>query len=186
MVTVGALWAAILVAAVLVFVMSSIVWMVLPHHKTDWKGLPDEEAVLEALGDVPPGQYDFPHMASLEEMKMPEVKARFEKGPVGFFTVAPPGTPNMAKNLGIWFLFTLLVSGTIAYVAGRALPPGTEYLRVFQITGTVAWAAYGFASVGDAVWFARPWSSVAKQLFDALLYALVTAGAFGWLWPAAM
>jgi len=182
-VTIGSLWLAILVAAALVFVMSSIVWMVLPHHRSDWKGLPDEPSVLAALGDVPPGQYDFPHMASMEELKMPEVKARFDKGPVGFFTVAPPGTPNMAKNLGIWFVFTLCVSGTIAYVASRALPPGTPYLRVFQITGTIAWAAYGFAAVSDAVWFARPWRAVVKQLIDALLYALVTAGAFGWLWP---
>lgn len=186
MVTVGALWAAILVAAVLVFVMSSIVWMVLPHHRNDWKALPNEKAVLEALGDVPPGQYDFPHLASMEELKMPEVKARFDRGPVGFFTVAPGGTPNMGRNLGIWFVYTVLVSAVIAYVAGHALPPGTAYLRVFQITGTVAWAAYGFASVGDAVWFARPWGSVIKQLIDALLYALVTAGAFGWLWPDAL
>lgn len=183
MVTVGALWAAILVAAVLVFVMSSIVWMVLPHHRKDWKRLPDEEAVIAALGDASPGQYDFPHMTSMEELKMPDVKDRFERGPVGFVTIAPRGTPNMGKNLGIWFAVTVFVSATIAYVAGNALPPGTEYPRVFRITGTIAWAAYGFASIGDAVWFARPWSSVLKQLFDAFLYALVTAGAFGWLWP---
>lgn len=184
MVTIAALWAPILLSAALVFIVSSLVWMVLPHHKSDYRGLPDEEAVLEALGDVEPGLYDFPHMASLEELKAPELQERFRKGPVGFFTVAPRGMPNMGKNLAIWFGFTLFVSVVIAYVASRAIAPGAEYLHVFRITGTVAWAAYGFSHVSDAVWFARPWSAIFKHLFDALLYALVTAGAFGWLWPA--
>jgi len=183
MVAIGALLLPILVAAVLVFVVSSLVWMVLPHHKKDYSALPNESAVMEALGEVPRGIYDFPHMSSWDEMKKPETQARFAKGPVGFFTVAPKGMPNMGKNMGIWFAYTLFVGGFVAYVASRTLPAGTEYLRVFQITGSVAWAAYGFSHVSEAVWFARPWSMIVKQLVDALLYALVTAGAFAWLWP---
>ena len=71
-----------------------------------------------------------------------------------------------------------------------AYPPeiiarGTEYLTVFRLTGTVAWLAYGMAVVPDAIWFGRPWSSIIKTVFDALLYALLTAGVFAWLWPAA-
>jgi hypothetical protein len=27
------------------------------------------------------------------------------------------------------------------------------------------------------------WSATLKNMFDGLLYALVTAGTFGWLWP---
>ncbi|MCG8468462.1 MAG: hypothetical protein MJB57_09690 [Gemmatimonadetes bacterium] len=183
MVTMGALLVPILVAAVLVFVVSSLVWMVLPHHKNDYSGLPNEAAVLEALGDVPRGVYDFPHMSSWDEMKQDDTKERFAKGPVGFFTVAPKGLPNMGKNMGIWLLYCVFVGAFVSYVAGRTLPAGTEYLRVFQITGAVAWAAYGFSHVSEAVWFARPWSLIAKQLIDAFLYALVTAGAFAWLWP---
>jgi hypothetical protein len=184
MVPISSLLLPILIAAVLVFVASSVVWMALPHHKKDYARLPNEDAVLTALGEVSPGQYDFPHMESMEELKSPETQARFAKGPVGFFTVAPRGVPNMGKNLGIWFVYALFVSAFVAYVAGRTLAPGAEYLRVFQITGSVAWAAYGFSHVADAVWFARPWSAIVKQLADAFVYALVTAGAFGWLWPA--
>jgi len=183
MVTVGALLVPILVAAVLVFVASSLVWMVLPHHKKDFSALPNEAAVLEALGEVPRGVYNFPHAASMEEMKTPEIQERFAKGPVGFLTVAPNGPPNMGKNMGIWFAYTLFVGAFVAYVAGRSLPAGSEYLQVFQITGAVAWAAYGLSHVSDAVWFARPWGGIVKQLVDALFYALVTAGAFAWLWP---
>jgi hypothetical protein len=182
MVAISSLIWAVLLAAVLVFVVSSVVWMVLPHHKSDYKGLPDEQAVLDALGKVPPGAYDFPHMTSMDEMKTPEMKARFEAGPVGFFTVAP-GAPNMGKNLGVWFVYCFVVSWITAYVATRTLPPGAEYLLVFQITCTVAWASYGLSAVSDSVWFSRPWSQTLKQLFDAFLYGLVTGGAFGWLWP---
>ena len=183
MVTIGALLIPILVSAVLVFIVSALVWTVLPHHKKDYGALPNEQAVLEAMGDVPRGQYDFPHMTSMDQLKTPEMQKRFERGPAGFFIVAPKGVPPMGKNLGIWFIYSVLVGVVVAYVAGRTLPVGTEYLAVFQITGTVAWAAYGFSHVSEAIWFARPWSGIFKQLFDALLYGLVTAGAFAWLWP---
>lgn len=186
MVVLGSLWLPILLSAVLVFVVSSIVWVALPWHRRDYRGFPDEAAVLDALRgqELAPGQYDLPHLPDREERKQPEVQRRVREGPVGFFTLAPPGFPDTARSLGIWFLFLLAVSGTVAYVASRTLPPGTEYLRVFQVTGTVAWAAYGFGMVQDAIWFARPWSFVGKHVLDSLLYALATAGVFGWLWPA--
>ena len=59
----------------------------------------------------------------------------------------------------------------------------TEYLTVFRLTGTVAFVSYGMGIIPDAIWFGRPWSTVFKHLFDALVYSLLTAGAFGWLWP---
>ena len=48
---------------------------------------------------------------------------------------------------------------------------------------TTAWLAYGAAYVSDAIWFGRTWKAIGKFQFDALLYGLVTAGIFGWLWP---
>ena len=65
----------------------------------------------------------------------------------------------------------------------HTLPPGTDYLRVFQVTGAVAFMAYGIGVIDDSIWKGQPWSSTWKFLFDGLLYALATAGAFGWLWP---
>jgi hypothetical protein len=172
----------ILIAAALVFIMSSLVWMVLPHHKSDFERLPDEDAVLDALGEVPPGSYDFPHADSMEELKTPEMQARMQKGPVGFFTVAS-GPPSMGKNLGAWFVYCWLVSWTAAYVVTRAAPPGAEYWRVYQVGSTVAWAAYGFGTITDSIWFSRPWKHSMKQLFDALLYGLLTGGALAGFWP---
>lgn len=186
MVTLGALWLPVLVAAALVFAASAVVWMVLPHHRNDFRGLENEDEVRSALaaGDVSPGQYHVPHAPDRDAYGSPEMQEKFAEGPNAFLTVLPRGTPSMGKQFTLWLIFIVAVGVLCAYVAGRTLPPGTEYLQVFRVTGTVAWAAYGFAYVQEAIWFGRPWSFVLKQLADALAYGLLTAGAFGWLWPA--
>ena len=183
MVTIVSLWLAILVSAVLVWIASALVWMVLPHHKKEFRALPDEEAARATLGsqNLSPGIYNIPHADSQEEMKDPEFVKKWEDGPVAFVTILP--APNMGKNLAKTFLFYLLVGVMVAYLTSRTLPAGADYMQVFRIAGTTAWLAYGFAYFQDGVWFGKPWSSVIKALIDALIYALLTAGVFGWLWP---
>lgn len=185
MVSIGALWLPIVLSAVLVFGVSAVVWMVLPHHRNDFRGLSTEDRVREALSDagVTPGQYTIPHAPTRADYQTPEMQAKYAEGPNVFLTVVPRGMPNMGKQFVLWFLFSVVVGAVCAYVAGRTLGPGATYLEVFRVTGTVAWVAYGFAYVQEGIWFGRPWSFVAKQLLDALLYGLVTAGTFGWLWP---
>jgi hypothetical protein len=73
-----------------------------------------------------------------------------------------------------------LVAG---YVAGRALGPGAEYLSVFRLSGTVAFAGFSLALIQSSIWYHRQWSATLKSMFDGLVYALLTAGCFGWLWP---
>lgn len=186
MVTIGALWLPILLSAALVLVASAVVWMVLPHHKGDFGGLPNEEAVRRTLAeaDLSPGQYTIPHAATREEHASPDHRRKLEEGPVAFLTVLPRRDPGMKKQLLLSFLFYVGVGIVAAYLAGRTLAPGAEYLEVFRVTGTVAWVAYGAAYVQEGIWFGRPWSFVFKNLLDALLYGLLTAGVFGWLWPA--
>jgi hypothetical protein len=185
MVTILSLWPAILISAVLVWIASAIIWTILPHHKSDYKGLPDEEAARNALQpqDLKPGQYDIPHIASRADIKQPDVLKKFNDGPVGFFTVVPKGMPPMAKGMILSFIYYLIVGILIAYVTSRTLSPGVEYLTVFRLTGVVAWLAYGFGIFQDSIWFGRPWSSSLKHLGDTLIYGLLTAGVFGWLWP---
>ena len=45
-------------------------------------------------------------------------------------------------------------------------------------------AVHRLSQLVDPIWKGGLWSVAAKNAFDGLLYALVTAGAFGWLWPA--
>ena len=185
MVSIMALWLPILLSAIFVFIVSSIVHMVLGYHRSDYKKLPNEEVTLSALrkDPIPPGDYLFPCPASHKEMSSPEMTEKYQKGPVGVMTVLPSGPPAMGKNLVQWFVFLLAVGIAVAYLAGRALESGASYLEVFRFAGTGAFYAHGPGRVIESIWGGRAWSTSFKNLFDGLLYALVTAGTFGWLWP---
>jgi hypothetical protein len=185
--TLVGLWLPIVVSAVLVFVASSLVWNVLGAHNWHIRGLPDEESVRETLlkQGAAPGMYSIPYCPSPAAMKEPAFKEKLEKGPVAVLTVRKAGLPNMGAFLGGWFLYLLFVSYVVAFVCGQTLSRGTPYLLVFRVAGAVAFAGYSFAHVPNAIWWGRPWKSALKEFADGLVYALLTAGTFGWLWPEA-
>jgi multisubunit Na+/H+ antiporter MnhE subunit len=89
----------------------------------------------------------------------------------------------MGKSLVQWFIFSLIVSFFIAYLTSRTVAPGTPYLQVFRVVGTIGFLAYAAAQIPAAIWMGKPWSVAWKEVFDGLLYGCVTAGTFGWLWP---
>ena len=183
MVALGTLWLPIVVSAVIVFVASALVWMVLPHHKSDWAQLPGEAAILDAMrrGGLTRGQYRFPYCDPRD--KSPETKKKMEDGPVGTVIVRPAGPIGMGKELGLWFLYLLLVSACVAYLSGHVLPAGASYRTVFRIAGGIAMLAYASAIVPSAIWWGRKWSTTIKDVVDGAVYGLLTAGVFGWLWP---
>ena len=184
MVSLSALWLPILLSGVIVFIASSILHMVLPYHKSDYRKLPDEEKLLPALraAGLARGLYHFP-FCTHKDMKSPEVVEKFKQGPVGFITIFPSGPPNMGKFLGLWFVYCLVIGVFVAYLTGRTVAPGMRYLAVFRVAGTAAFLAYGLGNLSNGIWKGQPWSMVLKEAFDGLLYALLTAGTFGWLWP---
>lgn len=179
------LWLPIVLAAVVVFIASSIIHMVLPYHKSDFKRLPDEERVLDALRkeELPPGEYSFPRASSMKDMGSPEMLKKFNEGPVGMMTVLPSGPPAMGKALVLWFVYCLVISIFVAYLAGRTLGPSSEYLAVFRVTSVAAFLAYAAAQASESIWMGRSWSSTFKNAIDGLIYGLLTGGVFGWLWP---
>ncbi|HEV8335866.1 MAG TPA: hypothetical protein VGR67_05575 [Candidatus Polarisedimenticolia bacterium] len=183
----GSLWLPVIVSAVVVFVASSVMHMALKYHKADYKGLPNEVAVLDVLGkgNLVPGVYFLPYCPDHGHMKDPAMKAKFEKGPIGLLTILPKGGPAMGKLLGLWFAFSLFVSFTAAYVARHTLQPGADGLLVMRITGTVAFAAYGISHLSDSIWKGQPWSNTMRSLLDAAIYAVLTGLVFRTLWPTA-
>lgn len=179
------LWLPILLSAVFVFIASSIIHMALPYHKADVKQMAGEEAVLSAIraSGVAPGMYMFPCAGSMKEMCTPEMKAKVERGPVGWLTVLQPGGLNMNKSLIWWFIYCLLVGVLVAYAGWYSLGHTADYLTVFRITGSAAVLGYVVGYFHESIWKGQPWSISAKFMFDGFIYALLTAGTFGWLWP---
>lgn len=183
MVHLAQLWMPILLSAVIVFVASSLLHMVTPWHKSDFGNTPNESAVLDALRPIPPGDYLMPRAGSTAEMRDPAFQERMKRGPVVVMTVMRWSPSAMPRSLVQWFLYSILVSVFAGYLAGRALGPGTTYLEVFRFAGTTAFLGYGLALLQNSIWWSKKWSTTTKSLIDALIYAMLTAGVFGWLWP---
>lgn len=185
MVGLHALWLPIVLSAVIVFVVSSIIHTVLPWHKGDFRTLPDEERARSAIGPlaIPPGDYMIPRPSSMADMRTPEFMEKMNKGPVLIMTVYPAGRMSMGSSLVMWFVYSIVISTFAGYVAGRALGPGADYLNVFRFVGATAFLGYSGALVQASIWFRRSWGTTIRSMLDGLLYGLLTAGTFGWLWP---
>jgi hypothetical protein len=184
-VPVTALWLPILVSALFVFVASSIIHMVLALHRNDFRKVPDEPGLTEAFRSMKltPGDYCLPFVESSSAFKDSAFIDRVKQGPTVFMTVLPGRDLAMGAQLSQWFLFSVLVSVFAGYIAGAALGPGAEYLQVFRFTGTMAFAGYTLAFYPQSIWYKRPWRLQVLNTLDGLVYALLTAGVFGWLWP---
>jgi hypothetical protein len=180
------LWLPILLSAVLVFVASSIIWMASPLHKHDYKNLGEKEGpLLDMLrsASFAPGVYYVPwcHGKPSDSAMADKLK----RGPWAMLTVMT-GAPHMGKMLGAWFTHLIIVGVFVAYLASHAgLAPGAEYLHVFRVTGTSALLAYAGYAMPMCIWHGMPWSQLPGRVIDGVIYALLTAGTFAWLWPSA-
>jgi hypothetical protein len=203
MVDLASLWLPIVLAAAAVWVASAVAWMALPHHKGDFRQLPNEDGVMAAVRSlaVAPGLYFFPHMKECNKAKMdPVAKEKFERGPHGLLQVWPPEAfGKMGRNLVLSFLFYVLVGVFVAYLATLglhapppeaaagaalgALPSGHDFNSVFRFTGTAAVMAYCLAQIPHQIWFGTPLRNILSALADGIAYGLITGAIFGWLWP---
>ena len=179
------LWLPILLSAVIVFVISSVIHMVLPWHKGDYLQMPNEDRVRDALRPlaIPPGDYMVPKPGDRQDLTSPAFMEKYKQGPNLIVTVLPNGPWSMGKSLIQWFVYAIVVGIFAGYVAGRALPPGSEYLRVFRFAGVTAFVGYSLALWQTTIWYRRSALTTFKLTVDGLIYGLLTAGVFGWLWP---
>lgn len=183
----ASLWLPILLSAVAVFIVSWIIHIALPWHRSDYRQVPHEAQLMEAVRPlgIEPGDYMVPRAGAMAEMKTPEFQNKLKQGPVLVMTVLPNGPFEMGSSLARWFVYCLVVGIFAAYVDCGTIPLGAPYLKVFRITGTVAFAGYALALWQMAIWYRRSLGTTVRSTIDGLVYALLTAGFFGWLWPAA-
>jgi hypothetical protein len=172
------LWMPILVSTVIVVITSTILWMNPFWHRRDYGMLTNDREVVDALASSPSGQYMVPSMRTAED------RQGAMKGPMGIILMRNPASAfSFPAAIGTYFVFTLVVTTLVAYIAAVTLPAGTHYLRVFRVVGTAGILAYSFTTVPDSIWYAKPWSVTARTLIDGVIYGLLMAGTFGWLWP---
>jgi hypothetical protein len=183
MVSILDLWLPILLSAVLVFVASSIIHMLIGWHNSDFKKFAAEDAVMDALRpfNLAPASYVAPRPDSMAHMGSPEFKAKMARGPR--FTLTILRDTSMAQNLIVWFAYCIVVAVFAAYVAGLTLPAGAPYMTVFRVTSTVTFVGFVLALWHDWIWYSSGLAATIKSTIDGLIYALLTGGSFGWLWP---
>lgn len=185
MVGMSGLWMPIVLSAVVVFVASWAIHMFIGWHKGEYPAVPNQDAVGDALRpfNIAPGEYLLPRPASTKDMGSPEYQAKLKRGPVMILTVRANEMTKMGPMLGFWFLYCLAVSVCAAFLGGRTMHLGSTYLHVFKIIGTTAFIGYTAALWQSWIWWGRTFRSTFMATVDGVIYAALTAGVFGWLWP---
>lgn len=174
------LWAPILAATLVLWILSTLFWTVLPHHENDFSPLPDEDSLMSAIREteIPAGRYMFPFLRH-SDLKNPALVEKYTNGPRG--TIVLWDIPNMGKNIGLTVLYFFIVTVVMAYIAWETLgntQPG--FSRVFQIVGAMALLVYCSSGQMHAIWFPR---RMRMDFFDGIAYGLATGLAFAFLWP---
>jgi hypothetical protein len=179
------LWIPILLSAVLVFVASDLIDMVIKWHNSDYHGFSNEDEVRAAVrkSNPVPGQYLMPYCKDPKDMAKPEMIQKFTEGPTAFMNIMKPGAPSMGKPLVLWFILALVVASVSGYLACHTVPVGAGFLAVARVVSLTTFLAYAVGPVSNAIWMGKPQSATIKECVDAFIYGLVTACAFGWLWP---
>jgi hypothetical protein len=176
-----ALWLPIIVSAVVLFLMSSVAWTMLPHHNRDYSGMPDEGAQMATLRiwNLAPGRYLIPYAGSHKNARSEDFQKKWKEGPNGSLTIFAP--LNMGRNLGLTFLFFLTTSSVLAYLGWVALGTSAEFMHVFRVMGTAGVLTFTAASVPNDIWFRRP---LLTNLIDGIAYGVVCGLIFASLWPS--
>lgn len=122
-------------------------------------------------------------LAGAKEMRTAEFEAKAERGPKIIFTVLPNGMGGMGAMLAQWLVYALVISVFAGYIASRALAPQAPYSQVFRFVGASAFLGYAGALWQTTIWYGKGLGLTIRGTIDGLIYALLTAGCFGWLWP---
>jgi hypothetical protein len=185
MVALTSLWLPILLSAVLVFLASFVLHMLVPFHRSDYRTVPAEDEVMEALRrfNIPPGDYMMPAPTSPAAMRDPKFLEKMSKGPVVVATFMPGGPIRMGGQLAQWFVYCLVVSLLAAHLTGFVLRPGEHRHAVFHFAALVSFIGYSLALLQQSIWYRRSWATTGRYMVDGLIFGLLTGGVFGWLWP---
>lgn len=172
----------VLLSAVALFFASFLSWMVFQLHRSDWIKIDQEDEFLDVLRglNLPRGSYMFPGCKTPEEMKSESYQQKWEQGPRGIITLFDK--VNMGRNLGLTFLYFLVISFALACLASLVLSPGAEFAVVFRFFALAALLTFLSAIVQHAIWFHN---RITGHIIESILYAVIVGLIFGFFWPTA-
>ena len=176
------LWLPILLTGLATHVISTLAWMILPHHKPEWNRVPVEDELIDLLDgkQVPANQYMFPMAATPAEMQGEEFQAK--QGRCRGMLILWDRPLNMGQAIGQTFAFFMVTAFVIGYLASMGLPHGATFLNVFRFVFVAGLLAYCFAHFPHVFWFRR---RMAMELLDGLAHTLAASLIFAALWPGA-
>lgn len=184
-VTLLELWLPIVLGALAMFLLSFVFWMLMKHHYGDFRALPQEDGLVEALDGAPAGQFRFPWCGTPEEMADPAFQERYNNGPKGFVVVLPRGPFAMGAGLGKTLLFCLVVTAAVGYVATIGLTRESAGMDVLRLTSTVTWLTACGAHGWSVIWMGRDRGQTLRDVLDSLGYGLAVGALFMQFWPGA-
>lgn len=155
----------------IVFVWSTVSWVVLPWHDGTFASLQNEEAVAGALMDQAPrsGLYLLPNMphADMDDAAMAEFQKRQAQGPHAFIAFKREGIDGMGAAMVAGLLTNVIaafiVTWIIAVGAARAY-----WLRVAQAVG-IALAAGVMVHLAYWNWWQFPLAYTAIGIVDLVI-----------------
>lgn len=175
------LWLPVLVSTIALFFASFLSWMVLKLHEKDWRKLPNEDPVIDAIrsAGVPDGNYMFPGVNEMKEMNDPEYVAKYNAGPRGVMTVLAP--QSMKRNLGLTVLYFFVCNVVFAYLANFAIGESDpDRITVLRFVATIGLLTFAASIVQHAIWFGN---RIVGHLIESLTYSLIAGAIFAFLWP---
>lgn len=179
------LWLPMVLSAAAVWFWSFLSWAILPIHKNDHKGVPNEDGFMAKLREfnLAPGAYAFPHCGDHKNKNDPAFQAKWKAGPAGMLNVWPQNI-SMGKCMALTFAVELLASVLIGYVLVAAgMAKGADCAKVMQVAGTVGVLTYTVASIPNQIWFQASMSQKLACAFDGIVSGLATGAIFAMLCP---
>lgn len=164
----------VLLAASAVFLVSGVLGMLLPR-RTEVARV--GEAVVAGIQELAlrPGDYVLPLTNGNEGLRDPSTYR---------LTVTASGIRAAASLWDGHAAYHLAVNIVVAYLAGLALLPGTDFNQVFRFTTAVAFLGYGSTSLHGWLSERRSWQMIWRPAFKGLVCSLVSGSIFAGLWPA--
>ena len=184
-VTLLQLWLPIILGGLFSWIASAIIHTVIKYHNADYKKLSNEDQVAAAFrqSQPKPGLYHMPHCIDMKEMQNESMQEKLKSGPIAMISVFENGLPKMGKLLIQQILFFIVACIMIAYIATLTLNSSSDFMSIFRILMIVGFLTFGYGIIPHSIWLGQPWANCIRYLFDALIYAVIIAATFAWLWP---